>query len=77
MLLYERSSRLTFNKLIAFVNPSDPNSDQHVISPYNNTSETFTKIVRIKEMITNLWLLEEFSLSALKGMYWENYGEYE
>ena len=54
MLLYERSSRLTFNKLIAFVNPSDPNSDQHVISPYNNTYETFTKIVRIKEMITNL-----------------------
>ena len=52
MLLYERSSRLTFNKLIAFVNPSDPNSDQHVISPYNNTYETFTKIVRIKEMIT-------------------------
>ena len=24
-----------------------------------------------------LWLLEEFSFSALKGMYWENYGEYE
>ena len=29
-------------------------SDQHLISPNNNTSESFVKIMRIKEMITNL-----------------------
>ena len=32
----------------------NPASDQHLISPYNNTSESFIKIMRIKEMITNL-----------------------
>ena len=32
----------------------NPSSDQHLISPYNNTSESFIKIMRIKEMITNL-----------------------
>ena len=29
-------------------------SDQHVISPYSNTAESFIEIMRIKEMITNL-----------------------
>ena len=32
----------------------NPVSDQHLISPNNNTSESFIKIMRIKEMITNL-----------------------
>ena len=29
-------------------------SDLHLISPYSNTTESFIKIMRIKEMITNL-----------------------
>ena len=32
----------------------NPVSDQHLISPNNNTSASFIKIMRIKEMITNL-----------------------
>ena len=36
-----------------WVNPLSPRSDQHLISPYSNTNESFIKIVRIKEMIAN------------------------
>ena len=36
------------------LNPLNPKSDQHVISPYSNTAESFTRIMRIKEMIANL-----------------------
>ena len=36
------------------VNFLNPKSDQHLISPYSNTTELFIKIVGIKEMITNL-----------------------
>ena len=32
----------------------NPESDQHVISPHNNTAELFMKIMRIREMVTNL-----------------------
>ena len=35
------------------LNPLNPKSDQHVISPYSNTAESFIKIMRRKEMITN------------------------
>ena len=29
-------------------------SDQHVISPYSNTTESVIKILRIRQMIANL-----------------------
>ena len=29
-------------------------SDQHLISPHNNSAESFINVLRIKEMITNL-----------------------
>ena len=32
----------------------NPKSDQHLISPYSNTTELFTKIPRIKVMLSNL-----------------------
>ena len=35
-------------------NHLNPKSDQHLISPCSNSVELFTKIMRIKEMITNL-----------------------
>ena len=35
-------------------NPLYPESDQHLISVYSNTAESFIKITRIKKMITNL-----------------------
>ena len=35
------------------LNPLNPKSDQHVISPYSNTAESFIKIMRRKEMIAN------------------------
>ena len=34
------------------VNPLNPESDQHLISPYSNLAESFIKVMRIKEMIT-------------------------
>ena len=33
--------------------PLNPKSDQHLISPYGNTAESFIKIMRIKGKITN------------------------
>ena len=34
------------------INPLNPKSDQHLISPYNFTSESHIKVMRIEEMIT-------------------------
>lgn len=42
-----QSLSLTLNPLIL-------KSDQHLISPYNNTAKPFIKIMSIKEMIANL-----------------------
>ena len=39
---------------ICVFNPLNPASDQYLISPYNNTAESFIKIMRIRQMITNL-----------------------
>ena len=36
------------------LNHSNPKNDQHLISPYSKTAESFTKIMRMKEMLTNL-----------------------
>ena len=36
------------------LNPWILKSDQHLISPYNNTAKPFIKIMSIKEMIANL-----------------------
>ena len=36
-----------------FVNPLNPKSDKHLISPYNITPESHIKVMRITEMITN------------------------
>ena len=35
------------------LNPLIPKSDKHLISPYNITTESNFKVMRIKEMITN------------------------
>ena len=35
------------------VNPLNPKSDQHQISPYNINPESDVRVMRIKEMITN------------------------
>ena len=35
------------------MNPLNPESDQHLISPYNISPESNTKVIRMKEMITN------------------------
>ena len=57
------------------VNPLDPKSDWHLISPYHITPESSTKVMGIV-MITNSRLLNKFSLSASLEMYGEQYGEY-
>ena len=35
------------------LNPLNPESDQHLISPYNIIPKSHIKVMRIKEMITN------------------------
>ena len=39
-------------------NPLNPKSDQDLISPYINITKPFMKIMRIKEMITNLRIID-------------------
>ena len=49
------------------LNPLTPKSDQYLNSPYNITPESHIKVMRIKEMVTNLrssWLLNKFSSSV-------------
>ena len=45
---------VVFHGDICVFNPLNPGSDQYLISPYNNTPESFIKIMRIRQMITNL-----------------------
>ena len=45
---------LLFHVHSASFNPFNPKSNKHLISPYRNTAESFIKVMRIKEMITNL-----------------------
>ena len=37
-----------------FFNYLNPESDQHLSSPYSNTAESFIKIMSIKEIIASL-----------------------
>ena len=46
-------NHLSLNKPCNSLNPLIPESDQHLISPYNITPESNIKVMRIKEMITN------------------------
>ena len=51
-----RPSDLEFCVLVIrpqHINPLTPKSDQHLISPYNITSESYIKVMRIKEMISD------------------------
>ena len=43
------------------VNPLTPKSDKRLISPFNITPESHIKVMRIKEMITNLRGLDCYS----------------
>ena len=45
---------LLFHVNSASFNPFNSKSNKHLISPNRNTAESFTKVMRIKEMITNL-----------------------
>ena len=60
-------------KLIILLNPLNPKSDQYLISPNSNTAESFTKIMRIKEMIAKLrgWDLECVLLVSTKKKHME------
>ena len=35
------------------IDPLTPKSDQHLVSPHNNTPESNIKVMRIKDMITH------------------------
>ena len=54
-------------------------SDQHVISSYSNTAESFMKFMRITEMVANLTKLLIAKLIlffSAKGLSREDYREY-
>ena len=49
------------------VNPLNPNSDQHLISPYSITPESYIKVMRINKMVIREGIFRfanKFSLSA-------------
>ena len=48
--MYENEFLLT----LRYFNTLNPTIDQHLISPYRNTAESLTEIMRIKEMIASL-----------------------
>ena len=45
---------IVFHVDICVFSSLNPGSDQHLVSPYNNTDESFIKIMRTRQMITNL-----------------------
>ena len=45
----------TFDRCQILINPLNPKSDKHLISPYSNTAESFIKVMRLKEIIFKLW----------------------
>ena len=49
-----RFTTLTVSMAFTLVKPLNPESDQYLISPYNNTAKSFIKIIRIKEIISRL-----------------------
>ena len=55
------------------LNPLIPESDQHLISPFNIIHESNIKVLRIKEMIMNwrtYWLPNKFSLPTHQRPVW-------
>ena len=51
-------------------NPLTPESDQHLISPFNITPESHIKVMRIKEMIINwriLLIVKQILLASTLG----------
>ena len=63
---------------MVLLNPLNPESDQHLISPNSNTAESFIEIMSYNRnycQLKKLWLLKKFSLLVLKEMYREEYGE--
>ena len=53
-----RTNRINHFKLV--INPLNPKSDQHLISPYDNIAESFIVILRKEEVIANLRSLEQY-----------------
>ena len=45
---------IVFHVDICVFSSLNPGSDQHLVSPNNNTDESFIKIMRIRQMIINL-----------------------
>ena len=45
---------VVFHVDICVFSSLNPGSDQHLVSPYNNTDESFIKIMRTRQMLTNL-----------------------
>ena len=51
-ILGETSNEIN-NKQLASLNPLTPESDKHLISPFNISPESHVKVTRIKEAITD------------------------
>ena len=74
----EHPEKFTSIVTVIELNHLTPESDQHLIYPYDITTESHIQVTGIKEMITNSRssrLSNKFSLSAPKKMLREQYGE--
>ena len=72
-------NHLSLNKPCNSLNPFIPESDQHLISPFNITPESNIHVMRIKEMIITeepLDCLTNSPCQHFRKMYREQYGEY-
>ena len=75
----QKTTEAKLNKIIeidkSLLNPKNPKSDQHLISPYSKTVEPFINITRIKEMIGNLrsFNCKRINLVSAKGKYRKGY----
>ena len=77
LLRYSEGATLLAIVMVSFSTPLKPASDQHVISPYRNTAESFIKITRINDCKPKrLWLLNRLSFPEAKEMSREEYREY-
>ena len=61
------------------INPLNPRSAWHLISPWDITTESHSDVMRIKEMITNkrtFFIGKQILLVSILKMYKEQFGEY-
>ena len=70
----DNGSELQHHQMMSFFDPFAPKSDQHLISPYNNSPESHMKVTRIKEMnhqLKNFLIVKQILfVNTLRNLWW-------